>query len=431
MKKVLKRLLVLTLVSMFALGSTGVFAAENANVQATLEKGENIKVSKQTAAKPIEKSSNLKAIVKKSALSNINSLSATTMTYSTTAKPAYAKGVIPGVYSTNTQVLCLPIKANATGKLWIDAVVPIGSPCSVQVYVGTLSGSTFTPVNDYGYVTAGKTDIGIGGLDVVAGRTYYIGLANSKENALVNLRGYVYTYTSGRTLPVNKIMLSSGVKGSSNATPSLLYKIKPSKTGTISVSLTEYGMSSSAGYVTLYNSKKKAISSKLWYYSKSSSSRAYFGVKAGTTYYIKITDARGSYSSQYKYGVKYTNTKVTDRNLSKKSKAKTIKRKKSVSTVFVALTGKSVDWYKFKVTKKRKTQIKLYTSGIKSGNLYVTVYKGKKKIGSTKKVPYYANSFTGTITYGRSYGKADKGTYYVKVQQGAKCSGKYSIKYVK
>ena len=61
MKKVLKRLLVLTLVSMFALGSTGVFAAENANVQATLEKGENIKVSKQTAAKPIEKSSNLKA----------------------------------------------------------------------------------------------------------------------------------------------------------------------------------------------------------------------------------------------------------------------------------------------------------------------------------------------------------------------------------
>ncbi|MCR2032497.1 hypothetical protein [Anaerofustis stercorihominis] len=425
MKKVLKRLLVLTLVATFALGSAGVFAANDSSIDSTLEKNN---LSSSTAEKQVKTVSKKTENVKKIKATGYD-IVAPALTYNTTSKPAYRGGnlAVAGYY----QII---VRANATGKLYVDGSVSSSSKGSATVYVCSsldINSGRFTYISPSKTISPGKSGIGAGGLDVVAGRNYNVLVKTNADNVNVNVKSYIYTYTSGRTLPVNKTMLSSGIKGNSNVSPELLYKIKPSKTGTISVSITEYGMSSSAAYVTLYNSKKKAISSKLWYYSKSGAYRAYFGVKANTTYYIKITDARGSYASQYKYGVKYTNTKVTDRNLSKKSKAKTIKRKKSMSTVFVASTGKSVDWYKIKVSKKRKTQIKIYTSGIKSGNLYVTVYKGKKKIGSTKKIPYYANSFTGTITYGTSYGKANKGTYYIKVQQGAKSSGKYSIKYVK
>ena len=180
----------------------------------------------------------------------------------------------------------------------------------------------------------------------------------------------------------------------------------------------------------LLDSKKKAISSKVWYYSANSRYRVYFGVKAKKPYYVRVSGCHGSYNNGYQYRVKYTLKKVKDYNLSKKSKAKTIKRKKTVTTMFAASTGKTCDWYKIKVSKKRPTVITLNTKYVKSGKMAVSVYKGKRKIGTSTIYPS-TDIFKGKLTYGTTYGKANKGTYYNKVQHGAKCSGMYKIQYTK
>ncbi|WP_294465708.1 hypothetical protein [uncultured Anaerofustis sp.] len=427
MKKVLKRLLVLTLVATFALGSAGVFAANISEF-----KGEVLssnKIEDKINQKKIRKELNLSdkktlSSVKLTKDNNITwakTINSKHMAYTTTGKPGYSK------YSNVSGNYVIPIKAATTGILYIDAVLDKSSTASIAII------STDINVTAYGasmFLSPGQSRVDTNGFDVVAGKTYYILVEprSSTNKYTLSVRGYVYANNS-RSLSVNKWILSSGAKGSGYS--NVYYKIKPSKTGYINVSLKRYGYSSSTGYITLYDSKKKAISSKVYYNSKNSYyNKAYFGVKAKNTYYIRINNCTGSSKYQYKYGVKYSNAKVKDYNISKKSKAKTIKRKKTVSTVFVASTKKTCDWYKIKVSKKRPTVITLNTKGIKSGNIAVTVYKGKKKIG-TQKITPYTDKFKGKITYGTSYGKANKGTYYIKVQQGKKCSGMYKIQYSK
>ena len=61
-----------------------------------------------------------------------------------------------------------------------------------------------------------------------------------------------------------------------------------------------------------------------------------------------------------------------------------------------------------------------------SGEVYVTIYKGSKKIGyDTLKAGY-----KGTFKIYTDYSDyATKGTYYVKVKKSKMCSGKYSVRY--
>ena len=66
--------------------------------------------------------------------------------------------------------------------------------------------------------------------------------------------------------------------------------------------------------------------------------------------------------------------------------------------------------------------------GSSDQKLTITFYKGSTKVDST--VLYPGNSGKFTLTYGTTYGKANAGTYYVKVTKTAKLSGKYRIKYV-
>jgi len=202
----------------------------------------------------------------------------------------------------------------------------------------------------------------------------------------------------------------------------------------MTVSLREYGYHSSigsTGYVTLLNSDKKVLSEEVYYSSKNSGSRVYFGVKKGVTYYLKVTGCYGNAEYNYKYGIQYSMTSRTDRAIGTKSSAKTLKRKAdATNTLFVASRSNSTDWYKFNVSSKRATRISIDTSGIKSGSLTITIYKGSTKIGADT-IPASYKGQTYDITYGTTYGKANSGTYYVKVVKGTKASGKYSIRYVK
>lgn len=153
-------------------------------------------------------------------------------------------------------------------------------------------------------------------------------------------------------------------------------------------------------------------------YSNSRNIRKYYAVSKGS-YRVVFCNTLQSQMYVARYGKKaYTGKYGT-----KKSKAKSIKRKKSKTNVLTASDAKKkTHWYKFKVTKRRSTQFKITTYN-SSGSVTATLYKGKKKISSrTAYNPSY-------ITFS---GKLSKGTYYVKVTKNTKnTSGKYIVKYVK
>lgn len=180
---------------------------------------------------------------------------------------------------------------------------------------------------------------------------------------------------------------------------------------------------------------KKARSVKLTYSSDSDFYKVHFGVKKGVTYYLKVSgiyiNLKEADLKGLKYGIKYSIKGVTQRNISKKSKAKTLKRKATAtSTLFVANGSTENDWYKFKVDEKKKTQFKINAKEMTKGSndkLTITVYKGSNKVGTATLKAGYSDTFT--ITYGTTAGKANKGTYYIKVHRNSKLSGKYTIKY--
>ena len=102
-----------------------------------------------------------------------------------------------------------------------------------------------------------------------------------------------------------------------------------------------------------------------------------------------------------------------------KKKAKEIKRKKSKKQVFLSNESTSkTHWYKIKVKKTGMTFIDI--SGL--GN--------KSKISVT--VTGAARLKNKTISKGfRIYGKAKKGTYYIKIKKGSKGTSGYQVKYTK
>ncbi|MBQ2041210.1 MAG: hypothetical protein II482_03575 [Lachnospiraceae bacterium] len=357
-----------------------------------------------------------------------------TLSDSAISKPAYSQNLNAGY----TQFIVYPVKATATGKMYIDLKAPDTNLDTVYIGLGKLSGTDFTYYS-FSSCTPESPKTGEGCFDVVKGKTYYVGVKGYSRTPLdqAQVRAYIVPYTNNRVLKAqSKYLISSTVKGTSNSDytkTALYYKVTPTKTGVMTVTLKSYGSSyGSSGSITLYSSGKKLRSEKLTYDSSSKAYKVRFGVKKGVTYYIKATDVYGTSSGCYKYGIKYSVAAATDRSLSKKSSAKTLVRKAtSTPTLFTANGKTETDWYKFKVTSKRKTVVTVDASEMRGSSdqkLTITFYKGSTKVDST--VLYPGNSGKFTLTYGTTYGKANAGTYYVKVTKTAKLSGKYRIKYV-
>ncbi len=196
----------------------------------------------------------------------------------------------------------------------------------------------------------------------------------------------------------------------------MYFKYTAPKSGKLFVDLTN----NTSGYITLLNSKKKVVSEDG--YSNSTGSKAFFGVKKGKTYYIRVK------ASAYDelIGVLAKTTDVKEKSGSSRKKAVTLKAKKNASGTILAEENKS-DWYKIKNNKKKKLTITVeaYTTG----NYILTVYNSKgKKIGYSATI--YSGKRSYTLTYGSSYGKANKGTYYIKLtRKDKKSNGSYKIKW--
>ena len=405
MKKMTRTIIAVVTILVFALTSSAAFAADGAGLK-----------------------SGPAAVAKSYTVKSTGQVNAKTLAYVSTSKPGYVTKSFPAedydVFYTYT------VGVKTSGKLFFDAIAGNGNSGYVKVVVGTRGSEsgTISYSTNYGSLAPGQSKMGIGGIDVTAGKTYLIGFSSTYAGT-AKVRGYVYSYKNNRFLKAGKMMLSSGYKGSS--TSAVRYKIKPTKSGYITVALKEYGYSDTSGDVQLLNKKKKAVSDKLWYYTGSSGYKAVFGVKKGVTYYLKVTDTCGSYGNCYKYSVKYKVTKSPIRKNTKKNKSVKLKRKGSWKKCVVLANNKTGNqWYKFKVTKKRTTIIKVDAKNVKSGTLEASVYRGKKKIGSTQTL-YNGQVNPLKVTYSTTYGKANRGTYYLKIHKSKKATGQYKIKYLK
>ena len=405
---------------MFMTG-TSVYAGElQTGIEATAE-GPDVTVADEQlgAPAPAEEAVLETVPIKAEPLGDTGTVTAKTITYATTSEPSthqfdYDRDDYACIYRV--------IKVKTKGKLWVDAV----ANANFTITVGKVNSEGNIVNYKEGYVSADGDAVTVGGVDVVSSGTYCIALEGYNPGSVV-FRAYVISYAK-RYLPAGKTMLASGYKGDYKDSYAR-FRIKPSRSGCVQVDLKEYGYNTSGGYVTLLNKNGKKVSDKLWYYSDSDSSYVVFGVKKGKTYYLKVSGCSGTYDNCYAYGIKYKTKKATLRSkITKKSKAKKLTRKaKYISTVMLANNSSGNQWYKFKVTKKRKTVIKVNATRVKSGTTKIYVYCGSKKIGEDQ--VYNGKINTYTITNSTTYGKAKKGTYYIKIHKNKKANGVYKIKY--
>lgn len=244
--------------------------------------------------------------------------------------------------------------------------------------------------------------------------TYYLGLwstygkssyATPFENAMAVgaafINGGDRTITSGKTIAV-------GAKEKQTN----YFKFKATKTGYLKVQTSK----GSNGSVALYTSKKKALSKDTRF--------AYvptYGVKKGTTYYIK-----SMFTFSYPavtYSLRATNTAISESSGSTKAKARSISAKKTRKGTITAGSA-TADWYKLSLSSPKNFTITM--KGATNDQLKLSMYdsKGKSIMGGT-----------GTLSAGSASGigketttKFPKGTYYIKIYRGNKySSGWYSL----
>lgn len=240
--------------------------------------------------------------------------------------------------------------------------------------------------------------------------TYYIGVYSSCYGDVV----------VNQLVAVGAMFYNGGDRGISNGQTVVVgqkdaqthyFSFKAVKTGYLKIT----GDTNSTTYkAALCNSSKKALSGDT-YFSKNPT----YGVTKGKTYYIRI---KSNYNSLPGYKFKVDNVGISEKSGKTQSKAVNIKKGKTVKGTIQAGSSQA-DWYKFKLTGKKKVTINVTTGS--NDALKIIVYKGKKKVGNGSTTAY--NNATGKLY---STTKWSKGTYYVKVQRANKnSSGYYTLKW--
>ena len=232
------------------------------------------------------------------------------------------------------------------------------------------------------------------------------------------------------TIPANKaVKINFGTVYDYN-TNYYYFQIRPTKTGTIKFT-NDYTHGDS---VVLCNSSKKVISRGYKnyddFYSAGSSYAyqkvLYYGVKKGVTYYIRVKGAstdRASYEYPYIGSVMWSNKASSQSKYGKKkSKAKAIKKKKTVKGLFTA-GNKKGQWYK--ITNKQKTTKIIFKSPRTNGTIKVKIYY--KSLGHWYNSTYSVSRSSGKNPITGTISKKVKHTYYLKVFPDGKSSGNYTL----
>ncbi len=318
-------------------------------------------------------------------------------------------------YNQDEEGVIIPVKVSTSGDIEINLIgVNVQKNISAQLYTDAAC-QTRVSGNPYHswYLSGDTTDQGF---QKLSAGTYYL-----------KVYSYNYNDTYTNTFKVSMCEWTNTMKtikpGQTirnyndryNGTDRY-YKFRATKTGKITLTHNSaYGY-----YTTLMTAKKKALSDQMWC---SNGEKQVFAVKKGVTYVIKITP-NDSGSVYHKLTLKQA--AVSEKSGKARKSAVKVKAKKKVNGTI--LPGSSqADWYKFKVSKKKKVTLILTSNA--STYLNVTVYNSKGKKIDTVSM-YRKGGFKGELTYGTTYGKANKGTYYVKIsRKGNKDSGIYSFKW--
>lgn len=194
------------------------------------------------------------------------------------------------------------------------------------------------------------------------------------------------------------------------------FKYTATKNGTVTISYTE----NAYGKVALLDSNMKLLSEDTT--SSTNNNVIVFAVKKGQTYYINSN----AYDFDSKIGINIKEKKIKEKSGKSKKKAVNIKAKKKISGTILA-GEKKADWYKLSNKKLKKLKLTVTTMGV--DDIKITVYNSKgSELGSRTIYSGYKNSYN--IINGTVYGKASKGTYYIKVERAATTSsGSYTLKW--
>ena len=287
------------------------------------------------------------------------------------------------------------------------AVVIVDIEGTNTVYFGVYKDANLTQEVEEDFVT-GKGSTKERYIAIPSAGTYYLGVksvgTSSSLAAVGVVAGAIFYNGADRTISSGQTIAVGQKKAQTN-----YFQFKAPYTGYLQTA----GDSSASSYkVTLCNSSKKALSGANYL-----SYNPTYGVTKGKTYYIKVVS---SVNTKGAYTFKVTSKKITEKSGKKKSKAVTVKKKKTKKGTIQAGSAQD-DWYKFKLTKSQKVKISLTTGS--NDALKVIVYKGGKKIGTRT---IYRNS----KGYVRSLGKWPKGTYYIQMKRAnKKSSGYYTLKW--
>lgn len=222
-------------------------------------------------------------------------------------------------------------------------------------------------------------------------------------------------------------------------------KFKAGETGFLTLKFSNASQLSSSviGGVRICKSSKQPIGkSEIWTtgYSQSVNFTRTYGVKKGVTYNFEVF-------ANYGTKINATFKKVKKVNATKRTKAKEIKKGKTMTGVIIA-GDKKADWYKIKLknSKKLKITCNVKTNGLVLGTdgyshdgagIVFTYYDGKgnvfdKKNPSDILTPLYPKQVS-TLTLKSSSGAThtlSTGTYYIKVEPyNTSSSGQYTIKW--
>ena len=318
------------------------------------------------------------------------------------------------------------------GKYYQGVVVPVNVTKAGSLKVVTTATSVLKDINIEVYSDAACTNRMEYLTDLKVGSTTvedYVSFSNA-GTYYIKFDSYCYNgedvYTNTFTVQTGFYTLDAKViKDGETITyyrnsgeDKYVFNYTATKTGKVTVTL-PYSMGS---YVTFVDSGK-TVCEKKWVSDLTSDSQASFAVKNGKTYKFEVTSNGTSYGKEQSFSLKETAVKAKSR--AKRAKAVNIKKGKTVKGIVTA-GDKKANWYKFTVKKKKPVTITL--DGNVENNLKFTIYNKKgKKIDSTS---YYGYKRDLKLTYSTTYGKANAGTYYIKIEKAnANSNGVYSIKW--
>lgn len=255
-----------------------------------------------------------------------------------------------------------------------------------------------------------------------AAGTYYLKVTFDRKSNVTSGKNFLlrswFVSNADRALPENTLAYTYADYDAKDT----LYKVNVKESGMIAFSVCPTTLTGlMTGTVTLYNSKKNAISAQEYISNSADTNadikyaRAFFSVKKGT-YYIQ-------FSASQPYFAGYSLKKATNSAGATKAKAATLKFGKTKKGLIVHTdSAKKAGWYKIKLNKKQN--FKLVVTAYTSGNLNMQIIPAKKVIVTNASHTFGTKKFTYKTT-----GKWDKGTYYIKfTKTEKKSSGYYTIK---